>query len=206
MPLLLPLRLSQPLLLPVPRPLSCGPWYPVTLRLLPLGLGPPSPEQHHPRRRVLRRQVWAILLRDEPEDGLDLCGRCSHPSRNLNPKTIRNSHHLYLHPRACTYALITTPNQNPTPMPMPTPNPNPCPPPPPLGVDMDAMENQGLLTYAPQMLLLNPNASALPPAPLGNSGRLSQVGVRVITRPWGSHGQEDSCRFRQASAYPRNRP
>ena len=40
------------------------------------------------------------------------------------------------------------------------------------GIDMDAMENQGLLTYAPQMLLLNPDASTLPPAPLGNAGEL----------------------------------
>jgi len=43
------------------------------------------------------------------------------------------------------------------------------------GVDMDAMENQGLLTYAPQMLLLNPNASLAPPAPLGSSGRFAQA-------------------------------
>jgi hypothetical protein len=41
------------------------------------------------------------------------------------------------------------------------------------GIDMDAMENQGLLTYAPQMLLLNPDPTQLPPAPCGEWGRVS---------------------------------
>ena len=44
---------------------------------------------------------------------------------------------------------------------------------------MDAMENQGLLTYAPQMLLLNPDEAASPPAPLGQTGRLSQ-GMLIV--------------------------
>jgi aminopeptidase N len=42
-------------------------------------------------------------------------------------------------------------------------------------VDMDAMENQGLLTYAPQMLLLNPDASKPAPQPLTQAGRLAQA-------------------------------
>eukprot|EP00041_Stephanoeca_diplocostata_P021610 m.505868 g.505868 ORF g.505868 m.505868 type:complete len:1036 (+) comp21866_c0_seq1:194-3301(+) len=48
------------------------------------------------------------------------------------------------------------------------------------GIDMDAMENQGLLTYAPQMLLLNPNASELPPAPCGSWGRYAQAQLIVL--------------------------
>eukprot|EP00854_Cymbomonas_tetramitiformis_P004087 gene4087-5063_t len=43
------------------------------------------------------------------------------------------------------------------------------------GIDMDAMENQGLCTYAPPMLLLNPNASALPPTPISSWGRYGQA-------------------------------
>ena len=48
------------------------------------------------------------------------------------------------------------------------------------GIDMDAMENQGLLTYAPQMLLLDPDATKLPPAPLGGAGRLEQAQLIVL--------------------------
>ena len=44
----------------------------------------------------------------------------------------------------------------------------------------DAMENQGLCTYAPQMLLLSPNSSVPPPEPLGNSGRLVQAQLIVF--------------------------
>ena len=47
------------------------------------------------------------------------------------------------------------------------------------GIDMDAMENQGLLTYAPQMILLNPDATKGPPAPLGQGGRLTQAQLIV---------------------------
>jgi len=43
------------------------------------------------------------------------------------------------------------------------------------GIDMDAMENQGLCTYAPQMVLLNPNSTVAPPAPLGQAGRFAQA-------------------------------
>jgi hypothetical protein len=48
------------------------------------------------------------------------------------------------------------------------------------GIDMDAMENQGLVTYAPQMLLLNPNATELPPAPCGSWGRFAQAQLIVF--------------------------
>ena len=48
------------------------------------------------------------------------------------------------------------------------------------GIDMDAMENQGLLTYAPQMLLLNPNSSQLPAAPCGEWGRFAQAQLIVL--------------------------
>jgi aminopeptidase N len=48
------------------------------------------------------------------------------------------------------------------------------------GIDMDAMENQGLLTYAPQMLLLNPNASQLPASPCGEWGRFAQAQLIVL--------------------------
>jgi len=48
------------------------------------------------------------------------------------------------------------------------------------GIDMDAMENQGLLTYAPQMLLLNPDASQLPAPPCGEWGRFAQAQLIVL--------------------------
>ena len=49
------------------------------------------------------------------------------------------------------------------------------------GIDMDAMENQGLLTYAPQMLLLDPNVSAgaMPEVPFGYFGQ--EVLVAIVT-------------------------
>jgi hypothetical protein len=47
-------------------------------------------------------------------------------------------------------------------------------------MDMDAMENQGLLTYSPQMLLLNPDASKHAPAPLGAAGRLGQAQLILL--------------------------
>jgi len=48
------------------------------------------------------------------------------------------------------------------------------------GIDMDAMENQGLLTYSPQMLLLNPDATQLPPAPCGEWGRFGQAQLIML--------------------------
>lgn len=42
-------------------------------------------------------------------------------------------------------------------------------------LDMDAMENQGLLTYSSQMLLLDPNPNATTPMPLTEGGRLAQA-------------------------------